>query len=129
VPANGFYEWKQGGDGGKQPYFIHPTDQDLFAFAGLYGSWKDQDGNEWETYSIITTTPNREMQDIHTRMPVILHPDDEGRWLDQSNDSPDDIADMLRPYEDGKLEIFQVSREVNANRVDNDTLVTPLNSL
>ncbi len=127
VPSNGFYEWKDAGDG-KQPYLIRPSDQELFAFAGLYGTWKDPNGNDWEMYSIITTTPNAEMTDIHTRMPVILHPDDEARWLDPSNDAPEDIADMLAPYDDGTLEIFEVSRNVNTTRTDEETLVTPLNS-
>lgn len=127
VPSNGFYEWKAVADG-KQPYFIHPKDQELFAFAGLFGTWRDVEGMEWSTFSIITTTPNAEMADIHTRMPVILHPGDEDRWLDPTNDNPNDIADLMRPYEDGMLEIWPVSREVNTSRVDNATLIGPLNS-
>lgn len=127
VPANGFYEWKTVDDG-KQPFYIHPSDQDLFAFAGIYNTWTDKDGNDWETYSIITTTPNTEMEPIHNRMPVILHTEDWSRWLDPSNDDPQDIADLLAPYDNGVLELFEVSREVNTIRSDNDTLVLPLNS-
>lgn len=127
VPSNGFYEW-QATPSGKQPYFVRPKDQELFAFAGVYGRWKDAEGLEWGTYSILTTVPNREMAGIHNRMPVIVRPEDEGRWLEPANESPDGIADILRPYEDGMLEIYPVSPEVNTTRVDDETLVRPLNS-
>ncbi len=128
VPSNGFYEWRDTPTG-KQPFFIRPKDQELFAFAGLYRTWKDPaDGMEWGTYSIITTSPNQEMESIHKRMPVILKPKDETRWLEPANDSPESIADLMQPYDDGMLEIVEVSRAVNTSRTDNDTLIHPLNS-
>lgn len=127
VPSTGFYEWKKT-DTGKQPYFIRPKDQEVFSFAGIWGSWKDAEGLEWHTYSIITTTPNKDMTGIHDRMPVILHPDEEDLWLDLANDNPDDIAQLMRPYEDRKLEIYEVSRDVNTSRIDAETLVLPINS-
>lgn len=127
VPSTGFYEWKDTGSG-KQPFFIRPKKQDLFSFAGLYSTWKDVEGLEWDTYAIITTSPNKEMEAVHNRMPVILHPKDEERWVEPSNDTPESIADLMRPYDDGKLEIYEVSRDVNTSRVDNDTLVRPVNS-
>ncbi|MDB5166044.1 MAG: hypothetical protein JWM37_116 [Candidatus Saccharibacteria bacterium] len=127
VPSNGFYEWLALPDG-KQPFFIKPKDQELFAFAGIYNTWKDSEGLEWGTYSILTTTPNQDMERIHNRMPVILKPDDESRWLEPSNETPETIADLLRPYEDGMLDIYEVSRDVNTTRVDNDTLVLPINT-
>jgi putative SOS response-associated peptidase YedK len=127
IPANGFYEWKAT-DTGKQPYFIHPKDQDLFAFAGIWGTWADTDGRKWGTYSILTTSPNKEMRDIHTRMPVIVRPADEARWLDSDSTEPEDIADIMNPYQDDALEIYEVSRDVNTSRIDQDTLVLPLNS-
>ena len=84
VPATSFYEWqKLGGD--KQPFFIHPTQTDLFAFAGIWNTWKDEAGKEIKTYSIITTEPNKEMASVHNRMPVILHQDDESAWLAPSH--------------------------------------------
>jgi len=122
VPANGFYEW-QATKSTKQPYFIYPKDQGLFAFAGIYNIWKNEHGEEWDTYSIITTTPNQEMAKIHNRMPVILHPKDEKLWLDPNNESEESIASLLQPYGDGMLEIYKVSRDVNTARVDNESLI------
>jgi putative SOS response-associated peptidase YedK len=125
IPANGFYEWQALKDG-KQPYFIHPKDQQLFAFAGIYNIWKNDQGEELDTYSIITTSPNKEMSEIHNRMPVILHPKNEKQWLDTSNDTPESIVDLLKPYDNGLLEMYKVSRDVNTGRVDNENLIHPL---
>ncbi len=127
VPSNGFYEWKATPTG-KQPYFIRPKDQELFAFAGIYGEWRDSQGASWNTYSILTTRPNKEMEAIHNRMPVLLHPTDEDRWLDPTSDKPSSIQDMMRPYDDGMLEYYEVSREVNTSRVDGETLIGPIGS-
>jgi putative SOS response-associated peptidase YedK len=51
-------------------------------FTGLSGVKKDPGQDVLpETFSIITTDPNRLMQSIHTRMPVILFEVDWSRWL------------------------------------------------
>ncbi len=130
IPADGFYEWKRSADpkGHKQPFYIHPKQDELFAFAGVWETWKDIEGKEWKTYSIITTEPNREMSSIHNRMPVILHPEDEASWLEPSRVSRSDIEPYLRPYEDNGLELFEVSSDVNAVRNNDEKLIYPLNS-
>jgi putative SOS response-associated peptidase YedK len=128
VPATGFYEWKLFKDG-KHPFFIHPKQEQLFSFAGIWGLWKDENGKEIKTYSIITTEPNHEMSGIHNRMPVILHQEDESTWLASSSDNDRGVIEtLLRPYEDNGLEIYEVSRDVNAARTNEEYLVYPLNS-
>lgn len=126
VPANGFYEWKTI-DEGKQPFFIRLLDVELFSFAGLYDQWTHKEtGEVIRSYAIITTDANRDMQGIHDRMPVILKPDDEDRWLEPSNDTPESIADLLRPFEDGKLEYYEVSTDVNSPRNNDEHLIYPI---
>ena len=71
VVADGFYEWQRSG-GEKQPYRITLADESLFTFAGLWESWKAEDGREVRTFTIITTEPNALMKPIHNRMPVML---------------------------------------------------------
>ena len=127
IPGNGFYEWRDT-PGGKQPYYIHPQDEDLFAFAGIYRNWRNKDGEEFGTYSIITTAANRQMENIHNRMPVILHRDREDAWLDPANDSQETLEALMSPYVDGQLDIYPVSKDVNTSRVDSNTLVLPINS-
>jgi len=111
VPASGFYEWRQTGQG-KQPYCIRLNDGELFAFAGLYDVWHDPAGNELYSYTIITTTPNGLVAPIHNRMPVILHRDAEDVWLDKETDSAR-LMSLLSAYPADKMEAYPVSRAVN----------------
>ncbi len=132
IPADGFFEWKKlpgGTKVRKQPFYIRPKQQDLFSFAGVWETWKDAEGLEWKTYSIITTDPNKEMKQVHNRMPVILHQDDESSWLSPShNNDRGAIEALLRPWEDNGLELFEVSSDVNASRNNEAKLIYPINS-
>jgi len=124
VPANGFYEWQQSADG-KKPYYIRSQDQELFSFAGIYSSWTDPAGKEWGTYSIITIEANDEMSAIHDRMPIILQPEDESRWLEPSDDL-NMLYDLMRPYLDGKLTVEPVGDDINGTKIDNPRLITSI---
>ncbi|MCX6727848.1 MAG: SOS response-associated peptidase family protein [Candidatus Saccharibacteria bacterium] len=62
-------------------------------------------------------------------MPVILHQEDESAWLAPSHDNDRSaIEALLRPYEDNGLEMFEVSRDVNVARTNDEHLIYPLNS-
>lgn len=131
VPADGFYEWKKVQEAGKpvkHPFFIRPKRYGIFAFAGIWEAWKDSEGKERRTYTIITTAPNKEMTSVHNRMPVILHQADESAWLDLSNNDRSDIEPLLRPFDDDGLEMYEVGRGVNVTSNNDKLLVTPLNS-
>jgi putative SOS response-associated peptidase YedK len=125
VPATSFFEWKKTEDG-KIPFLIHPKKLDLYAFAGIWSTWKNDDGKEIKTYSIMTTEPNKEMKAVHDRMPVILHPEDEEAWIEPSNDEPDSLGRLLFPFEDDGLEIYEVSRDVNSPRNNDSSLLKPV---
>jgi putative SOS response-associated peptidase YedK len=98
IPASAFFEWK-GNPGAKVKYRIARKDGELFGFAGLYEHWRDpNDGSELGTCTIITTQPNALVAPIHTRMPVMLLPEDEEQWLDPDMSEPEAITSLLRPY-------------------------------
>jgi len=44
----------------------------MFTFAGLWDRWRAQDRTVVESCTILTTTPNNLLADVHDRMPVIL---------------------------------------------------------
>jgi len=92
VVANGFYEWQKL-DVGKQAFNIHRPDYGVFAFAGLWEHWQ----NEQQTlYScaIITTVAATVMQPIHDRMPVIIPKGSYDRWLNKTAEQ-DEILYLL----------------------------------
>jgi putative SOS response-associated peptidase YedK len=119
VLADGFYE-SMDVNGIKFPHFIYRKDNEPFAFAGLYNPWKDENDIWHPTFSIVTTEPNELMRKIHNiklRMPVILPPDKERRWL--SNDLLDEeITDLMVPLEDGILAAHPVNKDLNKTAVD-----------
>lgn len=97
IPASAFFEWK-GNPGAKVKYRIGRRDGDLFGFAGLYVTTPTPSGDEVRSCTIITTAPNELVAPIHNRMPVILLPDDEERWLDPDLTEPTDITPFLVSY-------------------------------
>ncbi|WHX47283.1 SOS response-associated peptidase [Paenibacillus woosongensis] len=111
IPADGFYEWQQRAKS-KQPFRIILKDEGIFSFAGLYDMWMDPSGNRLATCTIITTTPNRLMADIHNRMPVILQKEDEAEWLDRDHADVTALMQLLRPYDSNEMRAYPVSSEV-----------------
>jgi len=126
VPADWFYEWKKLDEKTKQPYAIAMKDQSLFAFAGLWDSWKDKEsGKTLDTYTVITTDPNELMESIHTRMPVILAPKDYERWMEPGEPSHPPV-DLLRPYPEGEMTAWKVGKSVDNVRINDPSLVVPV---
>lgn len=111
VPANGFYEWKKT-SGGKQPYRIRLKDREIMTFAGLYNMWTGSEGEEQWTYTILTTDANRTVQQVHNRMPVVLHPDRYDDWLNPDYGDYEELKSFCRPYPDEDMELYPVSKRV-----------------
>jgi putative SOS response-associated peptidase YedK len=127
VPVDGFFEW-QGEKPNKRPHFIHLKDSSMFSFAGMWERWKpDPDAEPVDTFTIITTSPNDLMQQIHNRMPVILAKDDYARWLDRNNTAAD-VAGLLMPFPADRMEAWQVSTRVNTPKNNDSTLSDPIPS-
>ena len=125
VPASGFYEWKKTDDG-KVPHYIHLKSGELFAFAGLYDVWHDEQGREVHTYTIITTEPNALMYEIHDRMPVILPRAAWDQWLSPDEQDVELIGKLLVPAPSELITFHPVSTEVNNARNKGEQLIEPI---
>ena len=85
--ADGFYEWQWLDSKGKkkQKYLLSITNEELFAYAGIWSEWlSTRTGEIIQSYSIITTEASGIMREIHNskkRMPVILSRENEKDWL------------------------------------------------
>lgn len=123
IPCNGFYEWKKK-DKDKTPYYIRRKDKDLFGLAGLYDMWQDPKGKKVKSFTIVTTKPNKELKDIHDRMPVILDQENENNWMDMDTDITN-VLKYLEPFKEGELETYPVSKKVNTPKYDDLDLITP----
>jgi putative SOS response-associated peptidase YedK len=134
VPADGFYEWKKiPGQKTKQPMFIHRGDGEPLAFAGLWTIWRperpgesDEGGEELHSCTIITTSANKDLAEVHDRMPVILDQDDWATWLDEDNDDLDTLGRLLVPAPPLLVRLRPVSTEVNNVRNKGSHLIDPV---
>jgi putative SOS response-associated peptidase YedK len=76
----------------KTPFCFTMADDSIFAFAGIREQWKNPKGRLVETCSIITTTPNALLADIHDGMPVILPDEAYDLWLDPDFQKVDNVC-------------------------------------
>ncbi|WP_433181910.1 SOS response-associated peptidase [Actinoallomurus sp. CA-150999] len=156
LPADGYFEWYAREDGGKQPFFIRPSDGSMLAMAGLYEIWRpdrrqevggggpggrpgsvgrdglvgsdtEESEEEWVlTCTVITTEATDDVGRIHERMPMLVEPERFGAWLDPALTGPDEIRSLLVPAAAGSLEAYPVSTAVNKVRNNGPELVKPL---
>lgn len=118
IPASWFYEREHVGKD-KIPYYISPKGDEYFWFAWIYDIWKDQDGKDIYSVSIITTTPNQVIRKIHDRMPSILGKEHEKDRL--YTDDKESLLKLLKPYKDTIM--YHVSHEVNSVKSQGEQLI------
>jgi putative SOS response-associated peptidase YedK len=104
VIADGFYEWSMF-DGVKRPVYFFLEDHKPFGFAGYWE--KDRKDENIKSFVIMTTEANKDIEQFHHRMPVMLSKDGIGAWL------KDGEKNVLKKID---LPIFShiVSRAVNS---------------
>jgi len=138
IPADGYYEWYESrartstGKPVKQPYFVRPRGDELLAMAGLYEIWRDPAKSDddparfrW-TMTVITTTAEDELGQIHERMPLMLERDRYSDWLDPANNDTRELLDLLQPAAPGRLLAQPVSPFVSNVRNNGPELVVPI---
>lgn len=147
VLADGFYEWKNESQG-KQPYYICSTDADnpILCFAGLWESWNpsqretdqpslfdapiSEDDSDitspLETCTIITTTANTTISNLHHRMPVILDQRGQQKWLDPNLDDAIQLKELLTPCREDRLRFYPVDKRVNRANFNDASCIEPI---
>jgi putative SOS response-associated peptidase YedK len=131
VPADGFYEWRSGAKGPRQAFYIRRVDGRPLALGGLWTSWRDPDvarhvDEPLRTTTILTTSPNGLMSQIHDRMPVVIADGALDTWLDPSFGDTAALRSLLCPAPDDLLEAIPVGAEVGNARNQGSELITPI---
>jgi putative SOS response-associated peptidase YedK len=126
IVADGFYEWKSiPGSSARTPMYIRLTGGGLFAFAGL---WAPGRAGSRPTAAIVTTRANDLVAPIHSRMPVILRPEDESVWLDPGQQDLTKLLALLAPLPGERLEAYAVAPLVNSFQNEGPELTVPTTS-
>jgi putative SOS response-associated peptidase YedK len=118
VPASHFYEWRTAG-GRRLPMAVSRVDGKPLNLAGLLGAWEDL-----EAVTILTTTPNADLESLHDRMPVVLGDDDAATWVLEEL-SLQQAAAFLKPCPPGWLRLAAASPLVNSVHNDGPQLLDP----
>ena len=126
ILADGFYEWQKLGGKQKRPMRIVLKSGEPFAFAGLWETWKDPEGEMVKSCTIITTAANDFLRPIHDRMPVILPRESESFWLDKDVEDPLALTSVIAPYPDDEMDAFEVSTLVNNTRNKGSEVIDPV---
>lgn len=79
-------------------------------FAGIYSDLMPESSTVDKSFSIITTSPNKVMENIDDRMSVILHPEEFNDWLNSKNSDPDYLLDFLKLYPDDEIQAHIISK-------------------
>jgi putative SOS response-associated peptidase YedK len=126
IPALGFFEWHVNPDASERPYYIHPDDQDVFGFAGLWAQVSAGANGVTEFCGMVTLPANALMAQIHnvgTRMPALLRRELRELWL---GGDVDRAGEALMAYSDARLMAYPVSRRINSPYNSGENLVEPL---
>ncbi len=91
----------------KQPFYITRKDGLPLTFGGLWEKWKDG----MLSFTILTTEAYEGMNDLHTRMPMILDEQGSKSWLEGN---PPALADDI----DTEIRFYPVSTRVNKPSYD-----------
>jgi putative SOS response-associated peptidase YedK len=126
IVFDGFYEWLREDDGtkrgNKRPFLVKLRSDEPIAMAGL---WEYNGAFELQSGCVLTTDANELLQQVHTRMPVILTPDAQRAWLDPEVD-PIALRELLVPCDPELLDMFEVAKDVNSVRNNAPELLLPL---
>lgn len=134
VPSTGWFDWRHE-DGKKIPYFIYLKDllnnDGIFSMAGIHAQWTNPDtGRSVYTFSIITTEANELMSYIHNtnfRMPVILHKEDEEKWL-YPELKDNDIKSLMKPFEDDLMDAYIINNNFLKKNPHDPSIIKPLSA-
>ena len=110
---------------GKQAYHITRPDHAVFGFAGLWEHW-ESDSEEINSCTIITTAANEKMRAIHSRIPVIVEPNNYEQWLDTKQSKDAMLALLTNDSAYDAMVSIPVSNYVNNSRHNDPECIKPI---
>ena len=124
VPMDGFYAWRQVSRKGRIPHRIVQREGQLFAAAGLWEEFEDDDGEVAHTFKLITVQTPSGITEITSRMPMVLNKDQTHQWLSiQTTDTQ--IREMLSAAMPNDFRAYTVSPRIEKITNDSPGLIDP----
>jgi putative SOS response-associated peptidase YedK len=124
IPASGFYEWKNE-DGKKLPYYFSLADGKEMALAGLWETWRGNDGDVLRSCTVIVGPANPLVGGVHDRTACIVPPEAYADWLNPSENADYLLAMLQNPYDADLIRCWAVATTVNSVQNDGPGLIEP----
>jgi putative SOS response-associated peptidase YedK len=100
IPASAFFEFT----GSKYPKAKHRFTLRDAPFMAIAGLWREGQGDQLPTFTMLTTDPGEDVAPFHNRQIVVLQPYDWSAWIYLTKPE----ADLLRPLPGGSLDVETV---------------------
>ncbi len=100
IPASAFFEFT----GTKYPKAKHRFTLNDAPFMAIAGLWREGQGNQPPSFTMLTTEPGPDVAPIHSRQVVVLRPGDWRAWLELSRPE----GELLRALPAGALAVEMV---------------------
>jgi len=120
IPIKGYYEWQKE-DSGKQPYYIHLSDDEPIMLAGIWDTWS-KGRNSLYSCTIITRSSMGDLTRIHSRMPMRVNRDHAFDWLKNGKDWLHIISNRQHPED---YDFYRVSKKMNQPVNQGPDLINP----
>jgi putative SOS response-associated peptidase YedK len=122
IVASSFFEWRN-----KQPYLIHCDDFPVCGMAGLWEHWEEKgNGSCIDSAVIMTQEATPPLDFLHNRMPLIIHPEHFGHWLDRENQDIEALEKEITSQPSMAWSFYPVNPRVNSARNDEPLCIAPL---
>jgi putative SOS response-associated peptidase YedK len=123
IPADGFYVWKKIGKKTAIPYRFVSTKNEMFSFAGIWEEFEDTDGNEIQTFKMITNPSDAQLISFTDRMPVMLNKEQSEQWLAEGDETT--YLNILKSPKTIALNNYPVSPLISNSAQDLASMIIP----
>ncbi len=123
IPADGFYLWKRIGRKALVPYRFTLPGNSLFAIAGIWEEYEDENNISHHTFSMITRQAHPSLSEYAERIPAILLQEKESSWLKESD--TDALTKLLADFP-GEFQHYPVSTRINDPKQNTRSLILPV---
>lgn len=127
IPTTGWREFP-GTRGTKRSFqFEMGQGSPLFTFAGIASTRHDnKEGEELESFAILTGNPHSLVRPVHHRMPLIVPPDGRKEWLESDQNFPDLLPQIQSCSLSANLRSYECSSFGNSTKVEGPECLAPL---
>jgi len=114
IPAKLLQEHERLSSGTYRECSFVPTTNEIFSLAAVWDSWTNDAGHIIETFAVISILTIPLLRPLFERMPVIIEPQDQDRWLHSSTHDPLPF-DALKPLSAIELRKWEMMPSTTAN--------------